>query len=87
MLSASPLGRRRYASAGNVAAAVSNESLHNGLVWGVSLDKLVSRNKSKQRVPFIVEKIVEHVEKHGVYVVMLMLCSDTVDRIVSGRIV
>lgn len=70
MLSASPLGRRRHASSGNIPAAITNTNTLSmqqqiGLVWGVSLDKLVVRNKSKQQVPFIVEKIIEFVEKHG----------------------
>jgi len=33
-------------------------------VWGISLDVLVKQNKTKQ-VPFIVEKIIQHVEQYG----------------------
>ena len=66
MLSSSPLGRRRHGSSGNIPATVmADTKSYNGLIWGVSLDKLVAQHKSKHQVPFIVEKIVEHVEKHG----------------------
>ena len=72
MFSASPLGRRRHGSSGNIPAAVvaanaAVTSPHNGLVWGVPLDKLVVQHASKHNVPFIVERIVEYVEKHGMF--------------------
>ena len=76
MFSSSPLGRRRHSSSGNVPATVTADTKsHNGLIWGVSLDKLVAQHKCKHQVPFIVEKIVEYVEKHGMldcHVLILM---------------
>ena len=75
MLASSPLGRRRHMSSGSIPATANAVlvSPHNGLVWGVPLDKLVIQNKSKHQVPFIVEKIIEYVEEHG----MLNCCHGT----------
>ena len=97
MLSASPLGRRRHTSFGNISStAITSDAVlvspHNGLVWGVPLDKLVIQNKSKHHVPFIVEKIIEYVEEHGmlgcyhssssdVMVLLLGLCQEGLYRV------
>lgn len=95
MLSSSPLGRRRHGSSGNIPAATTADtklaSSRCGLVWGVSLDKLVNQNKSKHQVPFIVEKIVEYVEKHGmdgfciisscIVIMLLGLCQEGLYRV------
>ena len=72
MFSASPLGRRRHGSLGNIPAAIvaanaTVASPHNGLVWGVPLNKLVLQHTSEHNVPFIVERVVEYVEKHGMF--------------------
>ena len=94
MLSSSPLGRRRHVSSGSIASVTATEllSAQNGLIWGVSLDKLVAQNKSKQHVPFIVEKIVGHVEKYGMpqlpcnHCCIMNTTNDIiVVRVVSGR--
>ena len=94
MLTSSPLGRRRHTSSGSIsAAAITSDVLsqHNGLIWGVPLDTLVIQNNSIYHVPFIVEKIIEYVEKHGMlgcyhgtsdYVMMLLgLCQEGLYRV------
>jgi len=79
MLSYSPLGRRRHSSSGSITN--SNESPLTsplaspvGRVWGLSLDILVQQNKPKQ-VPFIVEKIIQHVEQYGTVSPLWLLCN------------
>ncbi|XP_065910926.1 protein FAM13A-like isoform X2 [Dysidea avara] len=64
MLAHSPLGRRRHSSSGSITS--SNESPLTspvGRVWGISLELLVKQ--TTKEVPFIVEKIIEHIEQCG----------------------
>ena len=93
MLSSSPLGRRRHFSSGNIPTTAITSAVipaHNGVVWGVPLDTLVTQNKSIHHIPFIVQKIVEYVEKHGMlscyhgtsdHVMLLGLCQEGLYRV------